>query len=225
MGEVIVSDFEKYSPFEVPLSILKKFGVWSEKKESTVHRLKRLIKRTLCLELFIIAQFAYFFDYESNEDLAFALCQFPSCVGIFLKAVNFSLKKPDIDELLTMTKELYDKFPVKPSLLRRLSIASKVTKFCFASLTAAVISCTVGSAFNLPVRTWTPFDVKNSQVGYWVTVLFQLTGLFKFNCCHNLNVKCTFILFLPDQSAAFRLHLGVDEPARSGLFVLQCRLP
>lgn len=177
MKEVIVSDFGKYSPFEVPLGILKKFGIWSEDGESKAHRLKRFFKHAFFLELFIVIQFAYFFDYESNVDLAFALCYSPSVCGIFLKTLNFTLKSPEIGELLAMTKELYDEFPLKPSLLRRLAVLSKVTKFCFVSLTVAEISVTIGSIFDLPVRTWTPFDVNNNRIGYWITALVQLSGL------------------------------------------------
>lgn len=170
----------------------RRLGIWS-KHESKVQRLKRLIKNTFCLELFIVMQFAYFFDYDSNEDLAFALCQFPSCLGIFLKAVNFCLKKPEIEEHMTMAKELHDRFPLKPSLLRRLSVASRVAKFRFASLTAAVISLVIGSAYHLPMRCWTPFDVENSRIEYWITVFLQFMGLVLF-FFRNSNLKWLFVI-------------------------------
>lgn len=215
MKEVIVSDFGKYSPFEMPLGILKKFGIWSE-SASTTHRLKKVFKHAVCLELFIAFQFAYFFDYESNADLAYALCQFPSNSGIFLKAVNFSLKKPEIEELLTMTKELYDEFPLKHSLMRRLSVASKVTKFCFASLKTAVSFCIIGSAFELPVRTWTPFDVKNNQIGYWITAIFQLMGLSENNYLKKSKKNFTLL-----QSAALWLPHDFNGFTARLLFMLQ----
>lgn len=169
-------DFDKYSPFKMPINVLKLFGIWMVGNSSKAYLVYGIFMHFIIVDVYTSLQLIFIVTIRSFSDFAALMNILPTYVSLFFKSINFLTKTTQIQRIMAMTKELYQECPDNSKLKKRLGDVDKVYKSYFITTVLACLAVGMVALENLPYRMWFPFETEAGG-GYATAALYQFVAV------------------------------------------------
>lgn len=169
-------DFEEFSPFQMPINVLKMFGVWMVGNSSKAYLVYGIFMHFIIVDVYTSLMLIFMTTIRSFSDFAALMNILPTYISLFFKSINFLTKTAQIQRIMTMTRELYQECPDNSKLKKRLGYVDKVYKCYLITTVFACLAVGIVALENLPYRMWFPFET-NTSGGYATAALYQFVAV------------------------------------------------
>ena len=169
-------NFEATSPFKTPMRNLKVMGMWPNKQSSRIYRIYCFVAHLIFMEIILALQIAALCTYETFNDVINTLFAMPTTAGSNVRTLNFLVNLREVEEIMKMSKELYEMCPDTAKVDERLNKATQIFNiFLFGATACGVATCLTGF-YELPYRIWFPYDTDEKL---WAYVIVAACTSFK----------------------------------------------
>lgn len=168
-----------YRPLKICFLVLKTCGVWQDGEQTWTYFIIGYFVHVILMQLYIVCLFMYAFQAEDLIDFAESFGLATTVLALFIKCLNFLINIKDIMKLVESV-EILLKFSGSDEhriiLNARVQFGYKIMKIF---LMTGIISCLTAIfppffSHQLPYKFWLPFDIKNSETGFWITSISSL---------------------------------------------------
>lgn len=165
-------DFVKNTQFELPLKFLKFLGMWIDENSTKVYIAYGIFMHFFFIDSTISMQIAYFFEYETFEDLADLLSLLPTMITLFCKTINLFMRSSKIKEIIKLTQEILLTCPDNIHVEKQIKTVLKIYKIQLYVVVSSLMLVTILSVNRLSQKMTFPFDTKQ-PIGYALSAIFQ----------------------------------------------------
>jgi hypothetical protein len=157
------------------IKVLINAGIWQKKSSSWTYFCYGIVVHLIFIDLYFLLQFAYLFTFETFEDFALLMTMCPTCFAFAIQSLTLMSKIDEIEWILTEINQIAKEENFSEKFQKPLKLIDSIFKvFC----TATFLCCTFGLGIpfinhELPYKMWFPFDYKNNELLFWLSVIYQ----------------------------------------------------
>ena len=164
--------FESTSPFKIPIRNLKVMGMWPNKESSRKYRMYSVVSHLIFMDIILALEITALCTYETFDDVLNTLCTLPAFIGANVRTLNFLVNFREVEEVMKMSKELYEICPDTTKVKQRLDNATRIFKiFMFGAVACGVAAC-LSTLYELPYRIWFPYDTDENLWAYVIVAAY-----------------------------------------------------
>jgi len=168
-----------YDPFKFisgPIKFLKFVGIWLENDASIWKKLSAALIQIAIIDMHFLLMFIYLLSLTDINEIAAVLTVTASYWFLITKSLSLTFKTEQIKELMVSVEDFIE----HRELQKQMSRTEKAFKFFIAAAVFSVIFYVLTPFFvhQLPTEMYFPYDHKNNELLFWLTVLYQYVGCF-----------------------------------------------
>lgn len=167
-------DDKIFSIFQIPMGILKIFGLWTNEKSSAAYKVYGIIVQILFIDLYALCMVIYLAKFKDVVDFAELMSFLPVYISCAIKSVNFMLHVDEIEELFAMIRDCVQEFDISENFQKQFKTVDRIYKMFWGGATFICFNVTIATitAHKLPYRMWIPFDI-NTATRFWLIAIHE----------------------------------------------------
>jgi 7tm Odorant receptor len=178
-------DAELYKPFKLMFSVFKTLGMCQDGNQTWFYFIFGYLFHFIFIELCLIGEIIYAINAENLEDLIETMgltttyaCEMFKCWNFFYKLRHIKKTIEMINLLLEFSAD--ERIKSRDHVKSQVAFGFKVYKIFWLT---AWITCVFSSlvpfvGHKLPYKVWFPFDIKNSEIGFWIASISLIINSF-----------------------------------------------